>query len=190
MLNAARDVDQGPRHRHRPAASLHPAARPLRRLLLLLQRRRHGDRRAGLCGRRGSDRRRHIRRRWRSASAPAAIATRATWSSPAQIAPLIARTRQARRLRRVPRRRQHHAMGLCAAEANWRPATARMMRGEDLARAAWRQARGHPRAHDAERGDGQDHLVPRRRPGRSAVPAGRRGRPGRLPQGACRQTCR
>ena len=46
-----------PRHRGRPAASLYPAPRPVRRILLLLQRRRHRDRRAGLSGRRNGDRR-------------------------------------------------------------------------------------------------------------------------------------
>ena len=55
VLKAARDA-AGPRHRDRPAAPLHAAARPVRRVLRLLQRRRHGDRGAGLCGRRGADR--------------------------------------------------------------------------------------------------------------------------------------
>ena len=45
-----------PRHRRRPAAPLHPPPRPLRPVLRLLQRCRHGDRRPGLRGRRGADR--------------------------------------------------------------------------------------------------------------------------------------
>ena len=78
VLKAARDACQGPRHRHCPAASLHAAARPVRRVLRLLQRCRHGHGRAGLCGRRRADRGRQLARRWCRASAPAAIATRAT----------------------------------------------------------------------------------------------------------------
>ena len=48
--------DQGPCHRHCPAAPLHPPARPVRRFLGLLQRRRYGHGRTGLYGRRRSDR--------------------------------------------------------------------------------------------------------------------------------------
>lgn len=48
---------------------------------------------------------------------------------------------------------------------------------------ARRQAGRPARPHHAQCRDGQDHLVPRRRPGRRAVPAGRRGRPCRFPEG-------
>ncbi len=37
-------------------------------------------------------------------------------AEPSAIAPMVREIGQARRLRRLPRRRQHHAMGLCAAE--------------------------------------------------------------------------
>ena len=66
-----------PRHRRRPAAPLHAAPRSLRPVLRLLQRCRHGDRRAGLCGGRGADRRHRPRRAGRRPAHCAATATRA-----------------------------------------------------------------------------------------------------------------
>ena len=86
----------GPRHRDRAAASLHAPARSVRRVLLLLQRRRHGRHGAGLCGRRGPDRRRQfgkarpphpLRRPSRRALCRRAVGDRAAdprdWRSPA-----------------------------------------------------------------------------------------------------------
>ena len=57
----ARD-HRGPGDRRGPATPLHPPARPVRRLLCLLQRRRRGDRRRRLSGRRDPDRRLRPRR--------------------------------------------------------------------------------------------------------------------------------
>ena len=54
-------IDQGPGHRGGAAAPLHAAAIAVRAVLDLLQRRRRGDRRRGLCGRRSADRRRRPR---------------------------------------------------------------------------------------------------------------------------------
>ena len=53
---------QGPGDRGDAAAPLHAAARSVRAVLHLLQRRRRGDRGAGLSGRRSADRRRRPRR--------------------------------------------------------------------------------------------------------------------------------
>ena len=72
----------GPRHRRRPAAPLHAAPRSLRPVLLLLQRRRHGHRRAGLSGRRGADPRHRPRRAGQWAAACAATATSALSTGP------------------------------------------------------------------------------------------------------------
>ena len=52
VLSAAREGRDGPRDRGGPAAPLHPPARPDGRVPELLQRCRHGLRRAGLSGRR------------------------------------------------------------------------------------------------------------------------------------------
>ena len=76
VLKAARSVASGPRHRRRPAAPLHAPARSLRPVLRLLQRRRHGHRRAGLCGGRGADRGHRPRRAGRG-PAPARPSRRA-----------------------------------------------------------------------------------------------------------------
>ena len=59
-----------PRHRGDAAAPLYAAARSVRAVLHLLQRRRHGDRGAGLCGRRKP----HSRRRQRRAGCGPALA--------------------------------------------------------------------------------------------------------------------
>ena len=48
----------------------------------------------------------------------AAIATRRYIEGPAAIWPAWSRSGQARRLRRLPWRRQHHPMGLCACPRN------------------------------------------------------------------------
>ena len=62
VLKAAREFDQGQCHRRDAAASLHAALRAVRPVLHLLQRRRRGDHRACLSGRRGADRGRGPRR--------------------------------------------------------------------------------------------------------------------------------
>src|SRR5262245_17788873 len=107
-------VEQGPGDRGDAAASLYAAQFAVRAVLDLLQRCRHRDRRAGLCRRRGADR--GCRPRLAGAG-PAR-----TRASPGDRARRTARTcphrgaaRVPRRHRGVPRRRQHHAMGLCAA---------------------------------------------------------------------------
>ena len=108
-------VDQGPGHRRDAAASLHPALRAVRPVLHLLQRCRRGDHRACLSGRRGADRGRGPRLAGRR---PARA--RPSQRDRARRFPAACRAdqgnREARRLCRVPRRRQHHAVGLCAAE--------------------------------------------------------------------------
>ena len=108
--------DHGQGDRGRAAAPLHPPADPVRRVRHLLQRRRQRDRRRRLCGRRGADRGRRQRRAGRGASRAhghrhVAAAARARPRSPAD----GRASRRARRLRRLPRRRHHHAMGLRAA---------------------------------------------------------------------------
>ena len=57
-------------HRGRAAAPLHAPPRPVRGVLHLLQRRRQGDRRRRLFGRRGADRGRRPRRAGRRAAQP------------------------------------------------------------------------------------------------------------------------
>ena len=119
VLRAAREIAQGQGDRGDAAASLHAAASPVRAVLHLLQRCRCGHRRAGLC---------------RPAKQPIAGADRdgageglrarghrhampldgPGTSSPA----LVKESGRARRLRRLPRRRQHHAMGLRAARSS------------------------------------------------------------------------
>ena len=114
VLRAAREIEQGPGDRRGAAAPLHAAGLAVRAVLDLLQRRRHGDRRACLCGRRGADR----GRRPRLAGAGPARARPSPGHSarrPAGSRPHGQAAGAARRHRRVPRRRQHHAMGLCAA---------------------------------------------------------------------------
>ena len=176
-------ADQGPRHRDRPAAPLHPPARPVRRVLRLLQRRRHGDRGAGLCGRRRRRSTASTPRRWSRASAPAATATRATSKGRRRSRPLVRELAEARRFRRLPRRRQHHPMGLCAAQG-----TRRRGCGMIRARRCWpdsatslRDLRGRltPNAE-------MDKITWFRAGGLAevAVPAGRRGGSRRLPQAA------
>ena len=86
----------------------------VRSVLHLLQRCRCGHRRAGLCGGRAADpgrRPRRPRRRPQGARPPQRDGARKVGGSrrPRQ------GHREAGRLRDLPRRRQHHAMGLCAA---------------------------------------------------------------------------
>src|SRR5690606_20584004 len=125
----------GPRHCRRATASLHAAARPLRRVLSLLQRSRHRRHCSCLRGRRGSDRRRQFGEarsshplRWPSRRAPHCRAVDDRADDP--------RTGEARRLRGLPRRWQHHPMGLCAAQGTRVRRTCRrgcrMIRGEAL----------------------------------------------------------
>ena len=114
VLRAAREIKRGPGDRRGAAAPLQPARFAVRAVLDLLQRRRHGDRRACLCGGRGADRGRRPRR-----PGPGPARARASPGHPARRpAGSGARGRPpgtARRHRGVPRRRQHHPMGLCAA---------------------------------------------------------------------------
>ena len=179
VLKAARSADQGPRHRHRAAAPLHAAARSVRRFRRLLQRCRHGDGRAGLCGRRRADRRRdsdelvpRIRagghRDARYIEGPAGDSRRscAIWPSRATSSSSSAPATSPNGPMRCRGACRHAVMqrapGLIVHRlARW------------LAEPA--------RPPDAQRRHGRDHLVPRRRPGRAAVPAGRRRRPGDLP---------
>ena len=65
VLKAARAVTDGQGDRRGPAAPLHAPARPVRRVLRLLQRRRHGDRGRRLC--------RPARRRSRASSRDALV---------------------------------------------------------------------------------------------------------------------
>ena len=71
---------------------------------------------AGLCGRRGADRGRRPRSRWSRACARAATATSSPLDEPAATRRRSsAAWRKPGDYRRLPRRRQHHAMGLRAA---------------------------------------------------------------------------
>ena len=105
---------QGPGDRRDAAAPLHAAARSVRAVLHLLQRRRRRDRGAGLSGRRSADRGRRPRR---AGGGPARARPQA--GDPARRPGKTRRpdqgTGQARRLRGLPRRRLDHAMGLRAA---------------------------------------------------------------------------
>src|SRR5262249_42533682 len=96
------------------AAPLYAARLPVRPILRLLQRRRHGDHRAGLSGGRATDPRRRPRRadrrNTRARSPPRA---RARWAGRTRRP--RARSGSSGRLRGVPRRRIDHAMGLRAA---------------------------------------------------------------------------
>ena len=85
----------------------------VRAVLDLLQRRRRRDRRRCLCGRRGADRGRRPR-------SPVAACARAAIARSSRCEAAGARRhrqgpRQAGRLCGLPRRRHHHAVGLCAA---------------------------------------------------------------------------
>ena len=114
VLQGGARLDQGQGDRDRAAASLHPARQPVRRFRRLLQRRRHGDRRRHLCGRRGADRGRRPRFAGlgHQGARPSPCAAAGSADQPCRHG---RGTGRAGRLRRVPGGRQHHAMGLCAA---------------------------------------------------------------------------
>ena len=112
MLKAARAVTDGPGDRRGPAAPLLAPARPVRRVLPLLQRRRRGDRGRRLC--------RPARRRSRASTATpwsracAATATAACWrwTSPADLAGAGAPRRPSPATWWSAGRRRHHRLGL------------------------------------------------------------------------------
>ena len=115
VLRAAREFDQRQGRRRGAAASVYPAAILVRGILYLLQRRRYGDRRRSLSGRRGADSR-HRPRSFRARSArprPSRSDPAAKFRRPRRRG---ARGCRPRRLRGLPWRRQHHAMGLRAAD--------------------------------------------------------------------------
>ena len=170
----------------------HAPARPVRRFRRLLQRCRHGVHRAGLCGGRRPDRRRQLGSAGRAASAPAATATRATSPAPPAIAPIVARARQpgdfvvflgAGNI-------TQWAYALPKELAALRDEACMISGDGSFSPRLGDRLDGRSRPHHARCGDGQDHLVPRRRPGRGAVPAGRRGRSRGLPARRCRRMCR
>ena len=187
---AARDVDQGPRHRRRPAAPLHPPARPVRRFLRLLQRCRHGHRRAGLCGRRGADRRRELRRSWSQRIRAGGHRDARFIDGPEAIAPLVARLAKP----------GDFVVFLGAGNiTQWAYALPGELAAgdgplhDDEARTCWRGlATGWPASAAASRRTRRWTRSPGSAPaGRpSAVPAGRRGRSRRLPEGAAGRICR
>ena len=114
VLKAARESTKGPGHRRGAAAPLYAAQDLVRAVLHLLQRRRRRDRRACLSGRRSADRRRRPRSsggRHPRARPPAGHSARRARATGRH----RQRAGQAGRLRRLPRRRLDHAMGLCAA---------------------------------------------------------------------------
>ena len=118
VLKAARGDRRGQGHRRGAAAPLHAPRRSVRRVLHLLQRRRHGAGRRRLCRRRGADRRASTATRWSRACARTAIATSCALPAPAELAPLIARAGAARRHRRLPRRRLDHQLGATRCPAS------------------------------------------------------------------------
>ena len=114
VLRAAREFDQGTGDRRHAAAPLYEAAVSVRCLRALLQRRRHRDRRRRVPRGRGADRGRRQGGADRgdqcarpSPRRRAAVARKACDAR--------ARRREARGLRGVVGRREHHAMGLRAA---------------------------------------------------------------------------
>ena len=111
VLKAARESTNGKIVAVVQPHRYHPAAIAVRGILHLLQRCRRGCCRRGLSGRRGADRRHRPRsfrarpaRPWPSRGDPAAEFRRTGKSR--------SRHRGPRRPRRLPGRRQHHAMGL------------------------------------------------------------------------------
>src|SRR4051794_37801330 len=107
-------IHQRQDRRRGAAASLHPAAIAVRGILHLLQRRRRRRRRRSLSGRRSADRRDRPR--------PFRARPARAWPPRSHSAARFIRTRQGdqrhrkqRRLCGLPRRRQHHAMGLRTA---------------------------------------------------------------------------
>ena len=115
VLQGRARIDQGPGDRGGAAASLHAAAVAVRAVLDLLQRRRRRDRRRCLCGGRSADRRASTAIIW--CRRMRARGHRQVMPLPGQpqLAGIVKGIAQARRLCGLPRRRQHHAMGLCAA---------------------------------------------------------------------------
>jgi hypothetical protein len=77
----------------------------------LLQRRRHRRSSRRSMPPASADRGRQFTKSSSPASAPAAIATRASLAEPEALAPTDRRAARSRATRRLPRRRQHHAMG-------------------------------------------------------------------------------
>ena len=118
---------------------------------------------------------------------------------------VLAAIAAAGRSRRLPRGRQHHGLGQSAlpsrpgrtALRRARPKTCRSA-GDDGRRPETPAPRplieppaGPERpAHGRRAGLAKRHLVPRRRPGRAPVPAGRSRRPGRLPGQKPTRPCR
>ena len=114
VLEGGAGIHQRQDRRRGAAASLHPAAIAVRGILHLLQRCRRGRGRRSLSGRRGADRR-HRSRSFRARPArprPSRSHSAAKFFRTCQGGQ---RHRRQRRLCRLPRRRQHHAMGLCVA---------------------------------------------------------------------------
>ena len=118
--------------------------------------------------------------RWSRACARAATATPMPLAAPAELAPLIARSGAARRFRRLPRRRLDHQLGAGAAGRARAAATparrgsARMMAARNAPPTASSSACRRCAGGSTENAPlGAGDLVPRRRPGRSAVPPGR-----------------
>ena len=114
VLRAAREFDEGPGDRRGAASSLHAACGAVRPVLHLLQRRRRGDRRERVSGRRSAD----PRDRPRCAGAGPAHprpSPRACARRPRKAGPAGRGAGAVRRLCRVPRCGLDHAMGLCAA---------------------------------------------------------------------------
>ena len=113
--------------RRRPAAPLLAAAGPVRGVLHLLQRRRRGDRRRRLCGRRGADRGRRPARRWSQGLRAHGHRHVVPLDGPDELAGVVDGHRRARRHRGLPRRRQHHRTGRtpCPASSSALPAPGR-----------------------------------------------------------------
>ena len=167
VLSAAREGADGPGDRGRPAAPLHPAARPDGRVPGRLQRRRHRARRAGLCGRRGADRGRRPRGPGRGAEGARPSRRRRPWPTP---------TRSAAQLRDLA---APGDMVICLGAGDITKWAAGLADGIRKARAAPMSAVDDPpagaRPADRRRAAGASRLVQVGRPGRVAVRAeGRR----------------
>ena len=160
-------------------------ASPVRGVLHLLQRRRHGDRRRRLCGRRGADRGRRSRRAGRGPARARPSPASCRCRSPPHWPRWCPQSRRpgdfvvclgAGNITNGPRRCRAQLAELQAAQPR-RAGGAHDGRPRASA-ASDRIAAARARAHPRRRAAGADDLVPRRRAGRGAVPAGGCRRPG------------
>ncbi len=110
--------------------------------------------------------------------------------TPEQLAPLVRKLATAGRHRDVPGRRHHHAMGLCAAGPARGLRQGRRVMAQARRRGPAEAPAGGARPAGGQCAAGGPHLVPRGRPGGSAVHARGRGRSRGFPARPRRRTFR